>query len=125
MRSYVEEVVAVTLANVTAGYIPRSFTRDPAWYYEIREIINDRRASGRIEERIATRLLVRLDRAERRAVAGDEFAAIVNLKQLVGWAYLGIRRDRAARDAVLRPTQALIALLWAAKDMERRRGGRH
>ena len=125
VRSYVDEVVEVTLANVRAGYIPRSFTRDPAWYYEIREIINDRRASGRIEERIATRLLERLDRAERRAVAGDEFAAIVNLRQLVGWAYLGIRRDRAARDAVLRPTQALIALLWAAKDMERRGGGRH
>ena len=125
VRSYVDEVVEVTLANVRAGYIPRSFTRDPAWYYDIREIINDRRASGRIEERIATRLLDRLDRAERRAVAGDEFAAIVNLRQLVGWAYLGIRRDRAARDAVLRPTQALIALLWAAKDMERRGGGRH
>ena len=125
IRSYVDEVVNVTLANVKAGYIPRSFTRDPAWYYEIREIINAGRAGGRIEERIATGLLDRLDRAERRAVAGNEFAAIVKLKQLVGRAYLGIRRDRAARDAVLRPTQALIALLWAAKDIERRAGGRH
>ena len=54
-------------------------------------------------------------RAERRAVAGDEVAAIVHLKQLAGWAHRGIRRDTAARDAVLRPTQALVALLWAAK----------
>ena len=125
VRSYVEEVVAVTLANVRAGYIPRSFTRDPAWYSDIREIINDRRASGRIEERSAARLLDRLDRAERRAVAGDESGAIANLKRLVGWANRGIRRDRAARDAVLRPTQALIALLRAAKYIERRGGGHH
>ena len=126
VRSYVEEVVEVTLANVRAGYIPRSFTRDPAWYSDIRELISDCRASGRIDERIATKLLDRLDRAERRGRRGRRVrCAIVNLKQLVGWAYLGIRRDTAARDAVLRPTQALIALLWAAKDMERRGGGRH
>ena len=125
VRSYVDEFVKVTLANVKAGYIPRSFTRDPAWYSDIRELIEQYRAAGRIEDRIAAKLLDRLARAERRGVAGDEFVAIVNLKQLVGWAYRGIKRDTAARDAVLRPTQALIALLWAAKDMEHRGGGRH
>jgi Alpha/beta hydrolase domain len=125
VRSYVDEVVKVTLANVEAGYIPRSFTRDPAWYSDIRELIEQYRAAGRIEDRIAAKLLERLARAERSGIAGDEFVAILHLKRLAGRANRGIKRDIAARDAVLRPTEALIALLWAAKDMERRAGGRH
>jgi hypothetical protein len=125
VQSYVDEFVKVTLDNVEAGHIPRSFTRDPAWYSDIHELVEQYRATGRIEDRIAAKLLDRLGRAEQRGVAGDEFVAIVNLKQLVVWANRGIKRDTAARDAVLRPTQALIALLRAAKDMERRAGGRH
>jgi hypothetical protein len=125
VQSYVDEFVAVTLANVRAGYIPRSFTRDPAWYSDIRELIEQYHASGRIDDRIAGKLFDRLARAERRGVAGDEWVASVFLRQLADWADRGIRGDTAARDAVLRPTLALIALLRAVDEMERRGGGRH
>ena len=41
MQSYVDEVVAVTLANAAKGYIPADFTRDPAWYTDIRDLVNE------------------------------------------------------------------------------------
>jgi hypothetical protein len=121
VQSYVDEVVEVTLANAEAGYIPREFTRDPAWYSDIRELVDQYEA--RIDDRVAAKLLERLERAERRGVAGSESAAIAFLKQVATRANRGIADDTAARDAVLRPTRALIALLRAAKDMER--PGRH
>jgi hypothetical protein len=125
VKSYVDEVVKVTLANARAGYIPRSFTRDPAWYSDIRELIDEYRANGRIEDRVAARLIERVRRAEQHGVAGRELPAIVFLEQVALRAKLQIRHDPAARDAVLRPTKALIALLWASKASDRRGGHHH
>jgi hypothetical protein len=115
VRSYVKEFVKVTLDNVEAGYIPRSFTRDPAWYSDIRELIGDYHADGRIADRVATKLIDGVARAARAGTAGNELAAIVHLAAVDLRARLELRRDPAVRDAVLRPTDALIALLSAAK----------
>ena len=41
VQSYVDKVVARTLANAAAGYIPADFTRDPAWYSDIRDLVRD------------------------------------------------------------------------------------
>ena len=123
VQSYVDEFVEVTLDNVEAGYIPRSFTRDPAWYSDIRELIEQYQADGRIEDDVAARLLDRLDDAAREGMAGSERPAIAHLEQLARWANQLIEGDTAARDAVLRPTEALVALLRAARDFERRAGG--
>jgi hypothetical protein len=122
VQSYVDEFVEVTLDNVKAGYIPRSFTRDPAWYSDIRELIEQYRADGRIEDHVAAKLLDPLDHAEREGMAGSERPAIAHLEQLVRWANQEITGDTAARDAVLRPTEALVALLGAARDLESRAG---
>ena len=46
VQSYVDKVVATTLANVAAGYIPKDFTRDPAWYSDIRELVQQYSARG-------------------------------------------------------------------------------
>ena len=40
VQGYVDEVVSVTLANAAKGYIPADFTRDPAWYTDIRDLVN-------------------------------------------------------------------------------------
>ena len=118
VRSYVEEVVNVTLDNVKAGYIPRSFTRDPAWYTDISELIGDYRADGRIPDRVAAKLIDGVERAQRQGEAGHEVAAILFLEEVSLRALWELRRDAATRDAVLRPTQALVALLLAAKRMD-------
>jgi hypothetical protein len=118
VRSYVDPYVKVTLDNVRAGYLPRSFTRDPAWYSDIRELIGDYRAAGRIEDRVAAKLTDAVRRAERFGTAGHELPAIVFLGEAAVRAKLEIRRDAAARDAVLRPTEALIALLAAARHLD-------
>ena len=44
-------------------------------------------------------------------MAGNRLPAIVFLGEVALRARLEIRRDAAARDAVLRPTEALVALL--------------
>jgi hypothetical protein len=113
VQSYVDRVVETTLANVEAGYIPQTFTRDPAWYSDLRELIEQ--YGDRIDDRTSEKLLTRLERAEQRGIAGDEHVAIVNLDQMVHWIDKGIT-DPAAHDAVLRPTKALIALLEAVED---------
>jgi hypothetical protein len=115
VRSYVEDFVEVTLDNVEAGYIPRSFTRDPAWYSDIRELIGDYHADGRIADRVAAKLIDGVARAERAGTAGNEPAAILHLAAVDLRARLELRRDAAVRDAVLRPTDALIALLVATR----------
>jgi hypothetical protein len=124
VKSYVDEVVDVTLANAKAGYIPRFFIRDPAWYSDIRELIDEYRANGRIKDRVAAKLIDRVGRAEQHGAAGKELPAIALLEQVALRAKLQIRHDPAARDAVLRPTTALIALLWRSKGIEHH-GGRH
>ncbi len=45
-------------------------------------------------------------------------AAILFLEEVSLRALWELRRDAATRDAVLRPTQALVALLLAAKRMD-------
>ena len=47
-ESYVDEVVATTLANAAAGYIPQAFTRDPAWYTDIADWVNEYVAADRL-----------------------------------------------------------------------------
>ena len=106
VQSYVNEFVSVTLDNVNAGYIPRSFTRDPGWYSDIRELIEQYVADGRIKDHVAAKLLDRLDHAEREGMAGSERPAIAHLEQLARSANREITDDTAARDAVLRPTEA-------------------
>ena len=54
VQSYVDKIVAKTLANAAAGYIPKDFTRDPAWYTDIRDAVNDNAA--RIDSGVAGQL---------------------------------------------------------------------
>jgi len=114
VQDYVDEVVAVTLENVEKGYIPADFTRDPAWYSDIRELIGDYEA--RIGAATAQRLTGHIDRAARAGEAGDKYVALFHLQLLTDEAEREITSDAAARDAVLRPAKALSALLWAAID---------
>lgn len=110
LRSYVDKSVAATRAAVRAGYVPRDVTRDPAWYTDIRELVAEYAAAGRVPAGTAAELDGSLRRAERHGVAGDERAAAVHLLRVVAVAYRDLKADPAARDAVLRPTLALIAL---------------
>ncbi|BCJ64927.1 alpha/beta hydrolase domain-containing protein [Polymorphospora rubra] len=111
VASYVGETVAVTTAAVRAGYVPGSVTRDPAWYSDIRYLIGDLAAAGRIDLRTAANLDNRLRQAERFGVAGNERQAVEFLTRLADRAGQDLKHDRAARDAVLRVTRALSRLL--------------
>jgi hypothetical protein len=113
VQSYVDEVVEVTLANAAKGYIPSDFTRDPAWYSDIRELIGQ--YGARIDAHLADNLLVGVARAEQAGLAGDEWQAMLQLDLLADAAGREIS-DAAARDAVLRPTKALRALLLTQAD---------
>ncbi|MEV6812273.1 alpha/beta hydrolase domain-containing protein [Micromonospora sp. NPDC051296] len=119
VSSYVDETVAVTMANVRAGYLPGAVTRDPAWYSDIRELIGEYVAAGRITERVGSQLEVRLRAAERAGVDGRDRPAIVLLGHLADRADALITGDPGARDAVLRVTEALVALLDEAKRADR------
>ncbi|MBY8872131.1 hypothetical protein K7640_09800 [Micromonospora sp. PLK6-60] len=111
VRSYVDRVVATTRANVRAGYLVEDVTRDPAWYSDLRELIAEYVAAGRIDARDAAGFEVLLRPAERAGTAGHERPATVLLEQLVKQAGRRITDDPAARDAVLRVAGALSALL--------------
>ncbi|MEU1751298.1 alpha/beta hydrolase domain-containing protein [Micromonospora matsumotoense] len=113
--SYVDATVAATLAAADAGHLPASFTRDPAWYSDLRYLIAEYVAAGRITEYVAARLEDRLHRAEQAGTAGNATRASELLGQLADRAQLRITGDPGARDAVLRVTEALIALLDAAQ----------
>ncbi|MFU8870594.1 alpha/beta hydrolase domain-containing protein [Micromonospora sp. SL4-19] len=119
VESYVDETVAVTLANVRAGYLPEGTTRDPAWYSDIHHLIAEHVAAGRITEQVAARLEVHLRPAERAGTAGHMRPAIVLLGHVADQAERSITGDPAARDAVLRETAALVALLGEAERMAR------
>ena len=103
VQGYVDEVVSVTLANAENGYIPADFTRDPAWYTDIRDLVDE--YSARIPN--AARLKASLAEAEKYGTADDKYTAIFFLSDVVNQ----VQGDAAARDAVLRPTKAIIALL--------------
>src|SRR6201991_3859121 len=51
VQSYVDKVVATTKANAAAGYIPADYTRDPAWYTDIRDAV--RQYGARIDANTA------------------------------------------------------------------------
>ena len=91
----------MTLDNVKAGYIPRSFTRDPAWYTDISELIGDYRADGRIPDRVAAKLIDGVERAQRQGEAGHEVLAILFLEEVVAAGAVGAeaRRGDARRGA--------------------------
>ncbi|KAA9376773.1 hypothetical protein F5972_20000 [Microbispora cellulosiformans] len=120
-RSYADKVVATTLADVRAGYISRSFVRDPAWYSDIRDLIGEYVASGAVTEAVGATLEDRLRHAERAGLAGDEPPAIAHLRQLAERAGKQIT-DAAARDGVVRVTQALADLLTEARKLDQPKG---
>ena len=63
VQSYVDKVVAATLANAAKGYIPADFTRDPAWYTDIRDLVSE--YGARIPANTATNLRPALAHAPR------------------------------------------------------------
>jgi hypothetical protein len=109
VQSYVDKVVATTKANAAAGYIPADYTRDPAWYTDIRDIV--RQYDARLDDNLGANLTALAARAEDHAGTGEKLLAILDLEQLADAASRGITGDDAARDAVLRPTKAALALL--------------
>ena len=111
LRSYVDKAVAATRAAVRAGYVPRDVTRDPAWYTDIRELVGEYVAAGRIPARTGADLERSLRRAERHGTAGEQWAAAAQLLRVAAVVYRDLNGDRAARDAVLRPVLALIKLI--------------
>jgi hypothetical protein len=109
LQGYVDEVVAVTLANAAKGYIPADFTRDPAWYTDIRDLINE--YGARITN--PARLKASLAEAERYGTADDHYTAIFFLEDVANQ----VQGDAAAREGILRQTKALIALLTETLDL--------
>ena len=91
VQGYVDEVVAVTLANAAKGYIPADFTRDPAWYTDIRDLVNE--YGARISN--PARLKASLAEAEKYGTAGDHYTAIFFLEDVANQ----VQGDAAARDA--------------------------
>ena len=114
VQSYVDKVVTRTLDNAEEGYIPADFTRDPAWYTDISDLIND--YGPRIDSGVAARLRAGVAKAEEYGTAGDKYTAIFFLEDVAVQAGSRIQGDAAARDAVLRPTRAIIALLQETID---------
>jgi len=103
----------VTRAALRAGYIAQPTTRDPAWYSDIRDLIDEYAGAGRVDPAVAADLRTGLARAERHGLAGRDLAATVHLAQVAARAATRIPDD-GARDAVLRVTVALTALLALA-----------
>jgi len=114
VQSYVDKVVAKTKANAAAGYIPKNYMRDPAWYTDIRDVVAQ--YAARINANTAANLTTLAARATDHGMADDKWNAILDLDQLADEATREIG-DAAARDAVLRPTKAASALLWATVDL--------
>ncbi|MFK3983818.1 alpha/beta hydrolase domain-containing protein [Micromonospora sp. NPDC050397] len=110
IRSYAQPTLTATTAAVRAGYLPRTVTLDPAWYSDIRDLVDEYATAGRVTEPVAADLRDRLADAERAGLAGHDLAATVHLARLSAVAALRIR-DGAARDAVLRVTAALTAVI--------------
>jgi len=110
VRSYVSPSVEATRAAVRAGYVTRSVSRDPAWYSDLRYLIDEYAAAGRIDARVAADLRSGLARAERDGLAGRDLSAVVHLAGVALHATLRVS-DPAARAAVLRVTSALSGVL--------------
>jgi len=110
IRSYAGPTVAVTAAAVRSGYVPRAVTRDPAWYTDLRDLIDEHAAAGHLDPRVAATLRDRARQAERAGTAGRDVTAIVHLATLAAHATTRIQ-DRPTRDAILRVTTAVTTLL--------------
>ncbi|GIF62656.1 hypothetical protein Ais01nite_06910 [Asanoa ishikariensis] len=108
--SYAAPSVTATAAAVRAGYVTRSVSRDPAWYSDLRYLIDEYASAGRIDARVAADLHSSLARAEREGTAGRDLTAIVHLALVSLQATLRVP-DPAARAAVLRATSALSGVL--------------
>ena len=109
LRAYAPDVARVTAANARAGYLTDSYLRDPAWYTDIRELIGEYAAAGRIPAATAATLTARAKGAEKYGTAGHRLLAAAELTRLTVTA--GQIRDKATRDAVLRVATAQITLL--------------
>ena len=114
VQSYVDKVVAKTLDNAAKGYIPADFTRDPAWYTDIRDTIND--YGTRVSDASGTRLKASIAKAEEYGTAGDKYTAIFFLQDVATQANTLLASDVAVRDNVLRQARAVIALLEESID---------
>jgi hypothetical protein len=110
VQSYVDEVVAVTKDNAAKGYIPADYTRDPAWYTDIRDLVNE--YGTRLPASVANSLRTSIARAQEYGEAGDKYQAILHLDLASATATSSVS-DPAARDGILRQTKAVTALLWA------------
>jgi hypothetical protein len=116
--SYADQVVAVTLDNVEAGYIPREFMRDPAWYSDVDDLVQQLEREGRIPGHVATSLRDRLVRVARLGTEGSETRTIGYVEQFIARVKNQVKHDAGARDALLRQGTALVALLEAAEELE-------
>ena len=114
VQSYVDKVVAKTLDNAAKGYIPGDFMRDPAWYTDIRDTIND--YGTRVSAVSGTRLKASIAKAEEYGTAGDAYTAIFFLQDVATQANSLLAGDVAVRDNVLRQARAVIALLEESID---------
>jgi len=114
VQSYVDKIVASTVANAEKGYIPADFTRDPAWYTDIRDTISD--YGARVSDASGTRLKASIAKAEEYGTAGDKYTAIFFLQDVASQANSLLAGDVAVRDNVLRQARAVIALLEASID---------
>jgi hypothetical protein len=119
--AYVDEVVAVTRANVEAGYISESFMQDAAWYSDLDYLIGDYLAADRLAPHVAASLRDRLDRAERLALQGSETRAAGYVQQLlarINNQVKGDADDALVRASLARQAAALVGLLELAEDRE-------
>ena len=117
--SYVRQVVATTLANARTGYIPREFMRDPAWYTDIADWINEYVAADRLAPRVASSLLSQLTRAQRLGESGSEIRAAKYVGQFLVLVHHKVKGDAGVRDNLIRQGAALLALLAVADRSER------
>ena len=83
IESYVDEVVATTLANAAAGYIPQAFTRDPAWYTDIADWVNEYVAADRLAPDVAASLLDRLEDAQVLGESGSVTSTVALVQQFL------------------------------------------
>lgn len=115
VRSYVEKAVAATTANARAGYLPRSFVRDPAWYSDIRELVDGYVGEGRITPQTAMILTTHLQRAEHAGRSGNKIGAIYHLTRFATAADSRLATDPATRDGLRRVSLTLAGLLAHAR----------
>jgi hypothetical protein len=119
VQSYVDEVVAVTLANARAGYVPRQFMRDPAWYTDIADTLSEYVAAGRLASHVAAGLLDRIERAQVLAESGSDTRTAAYIEQFLARVRNQVKGDAddvLVRNNLIRHGEAVLALLRVAHD---------